>query len=346
MQIIFDVLIPVFAIILCGILAGIYKVVDVSGSKSLNNFVYYIALPALLFLSLAEAPVSYLTNWGFLFTNLFGILTSFLVASILSLLVFKRKFPNVATYGMAASYGTTGYMGVPLLIAAFGQTAALPAALATLIHNIPVIIIVTISFELYRALKQTSYREVARAVGSGDAIIPGTVSQEKPNIGTILLNVIKSVFLSPLTISVLAGIIVAVSNIQLPKSALVFSQLLSDAAGPTALFALGLGLVGQGKLFTKLAINKAEVTIIIISKIIVQPLVTLFLALYVFQLEGIWLTATIIMSALPVGAGAYVFAQKYESFKEETSVSIVISMLISIVTISLLLVLSERGYFL
>ncbi|WP_416828441.1 AEC family transporter [Ectobacillus polymachus] len=338
MQIIFDVLIPVFAIILCGVLAGIYKVVDVAGSKSLNNYVYYIALPALLFLSLAEAPVNQLTNWNFLFANLFGILASFLVTVLLSALVFKKKFPDISIYGMGASYGTTGYMGVPLLIAAFGQTAALPAALATLIHNIPVIIIVTISFELHKALTQNQEKLLAQAVGQ-ESTSTQIVYRQKNNIQKIVLDVCKSVFISPFTLSVLAGILVAIMHINLPKSVHVFAKLLADASGPTALFALGLGLVGQGKLFTNQTFNKFEITTIIFSKVFIQPLITLLLALYIFPIKDVWLTTTIIMSALPVGAGVYVFAQKYDSFKEETSVSIVLSMLISIVTISILLVL-------
>ncbi|WP_051556709.1 AEC family transporter [Alkalihalobacterium bogoriense] len=340
MQIIFDVLIPVFAIILCGIFAGIFKIVDISGSKSLNNFVYYIALPALLFLSLAEAPVSHLTNWNFLFANLFGILVSFFVACFLSKLVFKRKFPNICIYGMSASYGTTGYMGVPLLIAAFGQSAALPAALATLIHNIPVIIIVTISFELYKTLTESKNKELANVAGQENIKIP-TINQPSNKTMTIISNILKSVFLSPLTLSVVAGIIVSVLNIELPKSIHVFSSLLADAAGPTALFALGLGLISQGKLFNIPTFSNIEVFTIIILKIIIQPFVTLLLALYVFPVEGVWFISTIVMAALPVGAGAYVFAQKFNIFEKEISISIVFSMIISIVTISIILVLAN-----
>ncbi|MFM1651807.1 AEC family transporter [Brevibacillus sp. B_LB10_24] len=316
MMILLDVVLPVFAIMLCGYLAGTFGIVSKSGSKSLNNYVFFVALPALLFLSTATAPVEQLTNWGFIGINLGGIMISFIVAILIGKIIFKQDFPSSSIYGMNVSYGTTGYMGIPLVITAFGEKAALPAALATLLHNIPVITIVLLTFETSRMM----------------------ANREGKNIPKIIRGILKPVITNPLTISVIAGIVVAVLHINLPHSVKTFSKLLADASGPTALFALGLSLVGQTRRIKQSGVHTSEIATIVVLKLLFQPVMTGLFMIYVFQIDTLWGIVSVVMSALPVGAGVYVFAQKYGKLIKETSVAILISMFISVLTVSSLLI--------
>jgi predicted permease len=323
LQTILDVVLPVFAIVACGFAAGRLGVVDKDGARSLNSFVYYVALPALLFLALARAPVDRLADWGFLAANLGGILVSFVAAILAARLLFGRHLPDSAIDGMAASYGTTGYMGLPLLIAAFGTDAALPAALATLIHNIPVIAAVTLAFEVYGASGKDE-----------------TGHETKSPLPSVSLGAARAVLLNPLTVSFVAGAVVAVSGVGLPGAVGTFSGLLADAAGPTALFAIGVGLATQ-TIADQGAVVPTQVGTILGLKMILQPAVTAVLALLVFDLEGLWAATAIIMSALPVGAGVYVFAQRYERSVEQTSVAVLVSMVLSVAPVSALVVLAQ-----
>ncbi|MFS0646594.1 AEC family transporter [Siminovitchia sp. 179-K 8D1 HS] len=320
MNILLDVILPVFGIMLCGYLAGKFGIVSISGSKSLNNYVFYVALPALLFLSTATAPVEQLANWGFVGINLGGIFISYILAVFIGKVIFKQDLPSSSIYGMNVSYGTTGYMGIPLVIAAFGEKAALPAALATLIHNIPVITIVLLAIEFSKM----------------------AANREGKNASKMLWGIFKPVIMSPLTISVTAGIMSAALNIKLPDFVKTFSKLLADASGPTALFALGLALVGQIHLIKQSKINKSEIATIVILKLFFQPVITCLLMIYVFQIDQLWGIVSVLMSALPVGAGVYVFAQKYEKLVKQTSIAILISMFLSVVTVSGLLIFFGR----
>lgn len=92
MQVLFNVILPVFAIILCGYLSGLFGVISKDGAKSLNNYVFYVTLPALLFYSVAKAPIEQLTNVAFISANLIGILASFLLSMFIAKLVFKKVF--------------------------------------------------------------------------------------------------------------------------------------------------------------------------------------------------------------------------------------------------------------
>jgi len=314
---ILNVVLPIFAIIVCGYIAGYTGIVPKAGAKTLNNFVFYIALPALLFQSTATAPIKQLMNWQFIAVNLGGILASFLIALMIAKFIFKHTITSASLYGMNASYGTTGYMGIPLVIAAFGNEAALPAALATLIHNIPVITIVLLICESSLVM---------------------TNSQKRQHKIKVIWMIVKPVLTSPLTIAVMAGIFVAVLEIDLPIAITTFSQLLANASGSTALFAIGLGLIGQFAIMKESDFSKAEVSVIVCLKLFLQPMVTFILLMYVFDVEPLWGVISLIMSALPVGAGVFVFAQKYEKMMHQTLTAILVSIVISVISISIILV--------
>jgi malonate transporter and related proteins len=320
---IINVVLPIFAIIGIGYIAGATGIVPKDGVKTLNNFVFYIALPALLFQSTATAPIEQLMNWEFIAINLGGILASFLVAFVLSRVVFKRPIQSSTLYGMNASYGTTGYMGIPLVIAAFGSEAALPAALATLIHNIPIIALVLIVCESLLVVE----------------------NEEKRGLVSTFSMIIKPVLTSPLTISVIMGIVVAVTGIPLPTAILTLSELLASASGATALFAIGLGLVGQLALTKGEEFNITEVGFIVGLKLLFQPLITFILMMFVFDVEPLWAIISLIMSALPVGAGVFVFAQKYEKMTSQTLTAILISIFISVITLSLIFIFVHQAVF-
>src|SRR5690554_5365471 len=119
MVVLFQVVIQIFAIILCGFLAGRLSLLPFSGTSSLYYFVYYFALPALLFFSLSTAPVEQITNMRFIIVNLLIILSCFILTILIFKFVFKKKFPDLSMYGMITTYGNTGFLGIPLLIAAF-----------------------------------------------------------------------------------------------------------------------------------------------------------------------------------------------------------------------------------
>jgi predicted permease len=317
------VVLPVFFIVLCGFLAGHYEIVPSTGAKSLNDYVYYFALPALLFLSLAKAPVERLADWSFVGANVGGIVAVFFISVAVAVAMFGRRFPAASLHGMLGSFGNTGYMGVPLAIAAFGRDAALPAAVATVIHNIPSVAAVIFSFEASEAKSKTD-------------------GGEKRGTGRILVDVLQAILINPITLSVLVGAGVAVLGVSLPNPVQDFASLLRDAAAPTGLFAVGLALAGQDdSLLLRGGSRRLEVAAPVVVKLAIHPLIAFLLVTYVFHMEPLWAAVTVLMSALPVGATAYVFAQRYETMVEETSLAILASTIVSVVTILLVLVLIQ-----
>src|SRR6056297_46828 len=139
---------PIFAVILTGYLFARTRVIDKAGTRLLNDYVLFVALPALLFIAVARADPAELRQWDFMGATLIGIAVAF-IAGLIAIRATGVRWPAATIPAMAASYGTTGYMGVPLVIAVLGAPAAVPAAIATILHNIPVIIAVILAHDLF-----------------------------------------------------------------------------------------------------------------------------------------------------------------------------------------------------
>ncbi|MDB5593310.1 MAG: Transporter [Hyphomicrobiales bacterium] len=312
-----QIVVPIFLVILVGFVFGWKYKYPAAAEKLINDYILYIALPALLFLAIARANIVELTQWGFLGATLSGILVAY-VCGVLWARARGTALPGASLMGMGSRYGTTGYMGIPILIAAFGPHAAVPAAIATILHNIPAIVTVIVTHDLADKSRSNLFASISRA----------------------LLTTLRN----PLVIAVIAGSAFSILHIPLPGIAVAFAQFFGAAAGPTALFALGLGLAGLNVSARSLRANAGFVAPLVLIKIVVQPLVTFGVLNLIFGMQvDIWYATALVMAAQPIGAGAYVFATRYSAFKEEISIAIVISLIVTVVTLSLLLqVLSQR----
>ena len=309
-----NIIIPIFLVILTGFIFAKKMNFSKEAESLINSYVLNIALPALLFLAIAQSGIKELLNYKFLIMTLGGIFIAYILGILLAY-IKKIDSPNSAIVAMSTSYGTTGYMGVPMVIIAFGTVATVPAAIATILHNIPVIITVIITFAIT------------------------TQDKEKKSIIDIVINAFSIIVKNPLVIAVSLGFVFVLFNIKLPEPMVRFSNFLGSAAGPTALFAIGISL-SKLEIIKQLKINNLlRILPIVFIKIIIQPFSTFVIGYYLFHMEvnDIYFKVALLMSALPVGAGAYVFSNKYNYYEKETSFSIVISLIITIFTLGYLL---------
>ncbi len=262
---------------------------------------------------MARADTSDLKQWGFMLSTLIGIAASYMLAALLAKRI-RIGLPHSSLLSMGACYGTTGYMGVPILISVYGEQAALPAAMATILHNIPAIMAVIVSWDVFST----------RATDANTRLIN--------SVGRSALTTMKN----PLTISVLAGLTFVLLDIQVPVVIESFARFLGNAAGPTALFALGLGLARlKVKEHLNVTVSKTVLPMVVL-KLVIQPAVTFTIAVYVFgmgQSQGVWLATAVVMAAQPIGAGVYVFAKKYNYQPDVIALSIIVSLLLALVTI-------------
>lgn len=306
MNVLFDVVLPVFGLILTGYVAGRFRVLGGAAAAAINRFVFYFALPPLLFTFTARAPVAESLNWPFIGAFLGGTLVTFAGAFAVSRSVFRNDTATSIVHGHAAIFANTVYLGIPLFLLAFGEQGTMPAITAALC------MLVVIS-----------------------GVIAGVdVSLNRSSTaGRIIRDTTGSLVRNPLLIAALAGVLFSVWGLPIPGGLGTYLDMLGRVASPAALFTLGLSLVGQ-----PLAANMREVGWLVFAKLVLHPLAVALLGGFLFGLEGRWLQSAVLLAALPSGALVYVVAQRFDVFVGQASATIIMSTAISMVTISVLLI--------
>jgi len=300
-----SVVLPVFAIILSGYLAGRFRLLGDESSEALNRFVYYVALPVLFFSSMAKVEPSAIFNWPFIAAYGGGQAITLVLAMLTARIVFKNRLAESSLFGMAAIFGNTGYMGIPLAVVAFGDPGAFPAILATVFKSSVIIALITALIEV-DVSESGRRRDVAR-------------------------DVVLAVVRNPLVTSSALGIAWSFTGFGLSAPIDTFCNILGAAAGPCALFAIGLFLVGK-----PLRRGLGEVGAMLGFKLVGHPLITWWLAFHVFEVEPLWATIAVVMAALPAGANCFVLASRYGVYVQRASSAILLSTVAAVVTVSLL----------
>jgi malonate transporter len=312
MQAIFDVILPVFGIILTGYFSGRIKLLGPDSSEALNKFCYWFALPPVLFLGPARVPLEQVFNLPFIATFMGGVAITWLVALVVGVLAFRDRPAVTALALLSGTFANVGYMGIPLFLAAFGPEGVLPAVISTVSCALLLVGATVVIVE-------------ADLVGQGGA-------------ATAFGKVLKGLAKSPLIMAPLSGLAFNLLGLPMPKPLSNFGELLGAAAGPAALFAIGLflstrslgTLVGGKKL--------VEVGWLVWVKLIVHPLATWWLA-GIFGLDAFWTGSAVILASLPTAALCFVLAQQYRQFVERASATILISTVLSPLVLSALMVL-------
>jgi hypothetical protein len=304
---ILNVVFPIFAIMAAGYAAGRFGILGKESSEALNRFVYFVALPALFFVSMARVSLGEVFNLPFLGAYGGGAAATFVIAFVVAKFAFPNRLGALGLAGLSAIFSNTGYMGIPLLMLAFGEAGMLPAIITTILNGAVIMAFCIVLLEL-------------------------DVHQGKSGV-VVLRNVLRGVVRSPLVLSAAAGLAVSGLGIPLPPALGTFCDLLGASAGPCALFAIGLFMVGKSP-----TAGATEVSWLVFLKLLIQPAITWLLAYHVFTMEPVWAAGALVQSALPTGALVFVLAQQYGIYLQRSTAVIMASTVVSLFTLSALFV--------
>jgi hypothetical protein len=145
------------------------------------QFAYNVAMPALLFVTIAQEPARNLLEWRFLLAFGGGSLLCFALVFLAVRAGFGRDLASSAVYGMTASMTNTGFVALPILHSLCGQPAVLPAAVATvfvaaLMFPITVVLVESKGDGAASARPSVLVRRRRREGGGSIAALPSTVS--------------------------------------------------------------------------------------------------------------------------------------------------------------------------
>ncbi len=309
MATIIGVALPFFAVLLCGMLATRLKLIDAAGLIGLNAFVFWFALPALLLQKVAATPFERLADWTLYVAHTGSCLILYALVLMAVRFLLGRSLAQAAICAFAATWGNVGYLGVPLLIAAYGEEAALPSVLAVVLDTL-----------VLQSLTILLIESDGGGGGSKGGLAP---------VG-------RAVARNPLILAVLLGAAVAWADVEMPTPVAGFLALLAPAGGVAALFALG-GTLRGGVLTRDLGLTLALTA----AKLVLLPLIAL-LVVQGLPVRPDMVTPILVTTALPTAATVYVVAQRYRVLEGLAAAVVFVSHLVGIATLTGVLVLFER----
>ena len=231
-------------------------------------------------------------------------LAMFAGSALLGRLIFGAGISAAGIRGQAAAVGNIGFLGLPMMIALFGDAGAVPIVLALIVD---LLVLLPLAILLLEA-------------GRGDAA----------GFGRLLL-AFKGVAMNPIVLSIAAGVVLSASGLGMIAAPIdSFAEFIGAAAGPCALFALGASLVG-----TRIASDTGEVAFLTVAKLIVHPLLVWFLMGPVFGFKPAVVAAGTLIAALPIAGNLFIFAERYQVNVARASSAILFSTLFAVVSFSL-----------
>lgn len=305
MEPVLNVTLPFFAVIACGFAAGRTGFLGSGAVKTLNSFVFYFALPALLVRSLAVQPISEIIDLSFVAAWAASGVLLFSIIALVAKLAFRRNGGEAAILGQCGAAGNLVFLGFPMMIALLGDWAAAPVALVAIAD---VVILIPIAI----AMLEASRGEAGHWFES-------------------VLQIMRTMAVHPIIISIAIGLGLSMMEVRFNVPIDSFLQLMGAAAAPGALFALGAFLALNPK-----GGGIAAVTTVTILKLFAYPVLVWIAMTVVFGVNAEWAMVGTLLAALPTAQYVFIFAERYDTFTAHAAAAINVTTALAVVTFSAL----------
>ncbi len=297
------VALPVFAVIAAGLCAGRFGWMSAGDSAALNKFVFRFAMPAALFgLTAGTAPpgaedLKIALSYGA------GAIAVLFGAYFLSLNLFPISKQEAGAHALASTFGNAVFLGLPIALSIEGW--ARPFVTLMLIEGTIVIALGTALI----APRREGGAFVSRATG-------------------YLTGPLKN----PLVIGMIAGFVYSALGLSFSGPAKTFFDLLGRAAGPVALFSLGVFLATHA--FPAFKSVAGRVSLIAMAKMAILPAIALCVAAALGLGDPAYCGALALFLFVPSAVGAFIMASQYGVYKSETAASVSFTTILSVATIT------------
>jgi malonate transporter len=302
------VIVPVFGLIAMGFGAARLELMTPAGIAGLRRFLLELALPALLFQLVAEAPIGGTNLLGFVLTATFATYCAFAIAFSVAALLNRGNVPEATVEGLAGSHADVALMGPALAIGAFGLTAAAPLALVLAVDGAML----------------AAMTPLMMALGGSGRNEPAELTE----------SIVRAVLFNPLLIATIAGLFANALHLQLPAPIDALLTLLRQTAPAIGLFALGIGLP-----YGPIESFDPEVPLLVVVKLIIHPVIVYLLLSWVGGFDPVWIHTAVLMAALPPTASVLTLASEYGADIDRTASTVLLATAASIATVTVALVL-------
>jgi predicted permease len=211
-------ILPVFLVIFLGAGAKQLGLFSEAFTRAANRVVFYIGIPALLFIKLSSAPFHETFNMNLALTSSVSVCIVWLVALVFVRLkiVSPLRSNTAASFIQTSIHGNIGYIGLAIVFYSLGDSGMSIASFLAPFVIIPQVILSVLSFNIYSHRKRK------------------TISS--------FMKILRSIFLNPVIISSLVGILFSFFGLTLPAFFYRFLEIVAGMALPMALLIIGSSL--------------------------------------------------------------------------------------------------------
>ncbi len=291
---------PVFAIMLAGIVFSRGGLFDGAAAQAINRFVFYVAVPALLFLLLSGADLGTM-DYRLLGFYFFSEVLLYTGGAAIARIVFSCGPGEALLLGMASCFVNHVFFVLPIATILYGEQA-------------------TTSITAIIAIDTT--------ILFGGTIMGLEIASHRSES---IWRVVRSFVRNPVLVSIALGLMVNISGLTLHEGIVTFTSFAGAAAAPAALFSLGIILARSR--FLSLDYRAAMVTGL---KIIIHPLVAWFFFTGFFEFDPLLRNPALLVAAGPCGAMPFVLAMQYKIRAESIGMAIIYSTVASLLTLSII----------
>jgi len=288
-SVVFRTIIPFLLLIGAGLLSRKTGILKSGDPRVLSAYLYYFALPALLFVNTAETSFTSAT----LRYMAAGVIPVLLALIILVLAHAIVRFTRDLLYLLILSsvFGNIAFFGIPFVMFAFPTREAerLGILAVSAIGIVSVLISIT-TLELTKL--------------------------EQATMWTRLRRVLARLCRNPLILAILGGFLAAVARAKIPSVLSSPLHMLGNTTVTVAIFTLGASLYGRKytNIFYALKLS--------LLRAVFLPLLAL-LAVTLMNLPPLQKAVLVLMHAMPVAIAMIIMSERYE-FQQDTVASLIL----------------------
>lgn len=290
---------PLFAVVLVGAAIAHWTPWPRVWTRRLNQFVFAMPLPVLLFRAVSRVGGETQTDPKLLAAFFGSCALVFTGGWFLARRVLLVAGVDAAVVGVASVFSNNGMLGVPLVQALLGPEAMPAVAWIMTFNAVTLWTLVTLVVE---------------------------ISREGPVAWGSLARTLIRVASTPIVFGIALGVMVAVSGISVPEPVGQTFDLISACAGPLALVALGLDVAHYD-----VRRGARAAGLICGLKLLVQPFVAWGLCRGM-NLPRLETEVVVLMASLAVGVNVHLMAQRFKAQEAAVASALVSSTLLGIVT--------------
>jgi predicted permease len=305
----------VFGLVALGYACGVSGYLKPAIGDAVSEFAVRLALPVLLFRTMAKADFHDAAPWALWAAYFFAVAVTWIAGHMTVTRIFDRDSAAGIVGGVCAAFSNTVLLGIPFMLGVYGRGGVEVLSLIVSVHMVSMMIASIVLFELFGKSERA----------------PGRWRE-------LVVDFVRKLVSNPIIIGIAAGLLWRLVGLELPSLGKRFVDAIADTAGPLALFAMGLG-------FRKFGISGNLLPSIVLSalKLMLMPAMALAAA-WALGLPPLAAKVAVATASMPSGVNSYLIAVQFRTGEALASSQMTLATIAAVVTTAFWLAVAQAVF--